>query len=126
SGQSKVVNVDATGAADWKQRILSAGFRFHNGGSPVYIDALYVLTHAEESIGTTNPSVDVLTASQKIDDRGFAFAFGFAPRIAGPIALDFELEYSFMLRQSSNDAGRQVPNLGGLYYGGGILFYFNN
>ena len=126
TGQSKLTNSDATGFADWQQRILLAGFRVHPSGSVIYFDATYVFNHAEESIGTQNPVVDVLTASQKMDDNGFAFALGLAPRLAGPLALTFDVEYSFMLRKSSNDSGRRVPNLGGFYYGGGLSFYFNN
>jgi len=126
TGQSKLQNIDAQGKADWKQTILGAGFRLHPQGSSFYFDALYLFTHAEETIGTENPPVDFLAASQKLDDNGFAFAFGLAPKLVSPIALDFEIEYSFMLRKPVNDNGRRVPNLGGLYYSAGISFYFNN
>lgn len=126
SGHSKLTNVDATGMAEWKQRILSTGFRLHSSSSAIYIDAMYIFNHAEESIATENPRVDVLTADQKIDNNGVAFAIGLAPKIIGPLALDINVEYSVMLRNPTNDAGRQIPNLGGLYYGGGISFYFNN
>lgn len=126
TGQSKLQNIDAIGTAEWKQRILSAGFRYHPQGAALYIDALYVFNHAEESIGTVNPPVDFLSASQKLDDNGFAFALGAAPQIISPLALDLEVEYSFMLRKPVNDSGRRIPNLGGLYYSAGISFYFNN
>lgn len=126
SGSSKLTNVDATGTAQWKQRILSAGFRLRSGDSAFYIDATYLFNHAEESIATENPAVDVLSATQKINNNGVAFALGLAPRIAGPLALDFNVEYSVMLQNPLNDAGRQIPNLGGLYYGAGVIFYFNN
>ena len=126
SGSSKLTNVDATGTAQWKQRILSAGFRLHSEDSAFYIDAMYLFNHAEESIGTLNPAVDALSATQKIDNNGVSFAVGLAPRIAGPLALDFSVEYSVMLQNPLNDAGRQIPNLGGLYYGAGVSFYFNN
>jgi len=126
SGSSKLTNVDATGTAQWKQRILSAGIRLQSDNSAFYIDATYLFNHAEESIATLNPAVDVLSTTQKIDNNGVAFALGLAPRIAGPIALDFNVEYSVMLRNPVNDAGRQTPNIGGLYYGGGLIFYFNN
>lgn len=126
TGQSKLQNIDATGKADWKQTILGAGFRYHPHGSSLYIDALYVFNHAEETIGTENPPVDFLAASQKLDDNGFAFALGIAPKLISPIALDLEVEYSFMLRKPVNDSGRRVPNLGGLYYSAGLSFYFNN
>ena len=126
SGSSKLTNVDATGTAQWKQHILSAGFRIGGEGSAFYLDATYLFNHAEESIATINPAVDVLSKTQKIDNNGIALALGLAPKIAGPLALDFNVEYSVMLRNPVNDAGRQTPNIGGLYYGGGLIFYFNN
>lgn len=126
SGSSKLTNVDATGTAEWKQQILSAGFRLRSNDSAFYIDAMYLINHAEESIGTVNPAVDVLSATQKIDNNGLSFAVGLAPKIAGPLALDFSVEYSVMLQNPLNDAGRQIPDLGGLYYGAGVCFYFNN
>lgn len=75
-------NIDAIGTAEWRQRILSAGFRYHPQGAALTIDALYVFNHAEESIGTVNPPVDFLSATQKLDDNGFAFAVGAAPQNA--------------------------------------------
>jgi hypothetical protein len=126
NGNSKLTNVDATGTAQWKQRILSAGFRLRSEDSAFYIDAMYLFNHAEESIATINPALAVLSATQKIDNNGLAFAVGLAPRIAGPLALDFNVEYSVMLQNPLNDAGRQIPNLGGLYYGAGLSFYFGN
>ncbi len=126
TGQSQLQNIDAEGKADWSQRILGAGFRCHPQGSSFYFDVLYLFNHAEETIGTENPPVDFLAASQKLDDNGFAFALGLAPKLVSPIALDLEVEYSFMLRKPVNDSGRRVPNLGGLYYSAGLCFYFNN
>ena len=126
SGHSTLTNVDAVGKADWKQRIISAGFRLQSHESAVYIDMMYVFNHAEETISTQNPSVDVLATSQKIDNNGLSFAVGLAPRIIGPLCLDLNVEYSRMLRNPTNNAGREIPNLGALYYGGGISFYFNN
>ena len=126
TGQSTLKNIATEGTANWKQTILEAGFRFHPNGASLYVDALYVFNHAEETIGTENPSVDFLAAHQKLDDNGFAFALGLAPKIVSPLALDLELEYSFMLRKPVNDNGRRVPNLGGLYYSAGLSFYFTN
>lgn len=70
--------------------------------------------------------MDFLAASQKLDDNGFASALCVAPKLVSPIALNLEVEYSFMLRKPVNDSGRRVPNLGGLYYSAGLSFYFNN
>ena len=126
TGQSKLQNIDAEGMADWKQTIICGGVRCHPQGSSFYFDALYVFNHAEETIGTQNPPVDFLAASQKLDDNGFAFALGVAPKVVSPLALNLEIEYSFMLRKSENDSGRKIPNLGGLYYSAGLSFYFNN
>jgi len=85
-----------------------------------------VFNHAEETIGIENSPVDFLAASQKLDDNGFASALCVAPKLVSPIALNLEVEYSFMLRKPVNDSGRRVPNLGGLYYSAGLSFYFNN
>ncbi|HTX18829.1 MAG TPA: hypothetical protein VMG34_09220 [Bacteroidota bacterium] len=126
SGQSQLTNVTATGVADWKQRILCAGFRMGGGKTPLYFDATYVLNHAEESISTLNPTVDILSATQKIDAKGVAFALGLCPRLAGPLTIDLSVEYSFMIQSPLNSAGRQIPNIGGWYYGGGFSFYFHN
>jgi len=126
SGQSKLSNVAATGVADWKQRILCLGMRAGGQQTGIYFDATYVMNHAEESISTLNPAVDVLSATQKVDATGGAFAVGFAPRLAGPLSLDLSVEYSFMLQKPLNSAGREIPDIGGWYYGGGISFYFHN
>jgi hypothetical protein len=126
SGQSTLSNIAATGSAEWKQNILLTGLRFGPGGSALYLDALYVFNHAEESIGTVNPSVDALSASQKIDENGFAFALGLAPKIAGPLDLDFEAEYSVMTQKPTLNNGSGAPNVGGVYFSAGISFYFNN
>jgi len=126
TGQSTLTNIAATGSADWKQSILLTGFRLGPGGSALYFDALYVFNHAEESIATENPTVEVLSASQKINQNGFAFAVGLAPKIAGPLDLDFEAEYSFMTQKSTIENGSNAPNLGGVYLSAGISFYFNN
>src|SRR3990172_6819030 len=49
TGESKLQNIDATGTAEWKQTIMSAGFRYHPQGGTLYMDALYVFNQAEES-----------------------------------------------------------------------------
>ena len=126
TGQSTLSNIDATGSADWKQNILLTGLRFGPGASAIYFDALYVFNHAEETIATENPAVDALSASQKIDENGFAVALGLAPKIAGPLDLDFEVEYSVMTQKPTLSNGSSAPNLGGVYFSAGISFYFNN
>jgi len=126
SGQSTLTNIAATGSAQWKQNILLTGLRFGPGGSAVYLDALYVMNHVEETIGTVNPAVDALSATQKIDQKGFAFAFGLSPKIAGPLDLDLEVEYSAKLQKTTLQNGQDAPNLGGVYLSAGISFYFNN
>lgn len=126
SGQSKLKNLDATGKADWKQSILSAGFRYHPSGSALYLEALYVMSQVKESIGTENPQVDVLSAGEELKDKGFAFSLGLAPKLLGPLSVNAEVEYSFMLREPHNRYDRRIPNIGGLYYGGGISLYFSN
>lgn len=126
TGQSTLSNIDATGSADWKQSILLTGLRFGPGASAIYFDALYVFNHAEETIATENPAVDALSASQKIDENGFAVALGLAPKIAGPLDLDFEVEYSVMTQKPTLSNGSSAPNLGGVYFSAGISFYFNN
>ncbi len=125
TGQSTLTNIAATGSADWKQSILLTGLRFGPGGSALYFDALYVFNHAEENIATENPTVDALSANQKIDEKGFALALGLAPKIAGPLDLDFEAEYSSMTNKPTLNNGSSAPNLGGVYYSAGISFYFN-
>ncbi|MGA9406789.1 MAG: hypothetical protein WBW71_06610 [Bacteroidota bacterium] len=126
TGQSTLTNIAATGSADWKQSILLTGLRFGPGGSALYFDALYVFNHAEENIATENPTVDALSTSQTINQNGFAFAAGLAPKIAGPLDLDFEVEYSFMSQKSTIANGSTAPDLGGMYYSAGISFYFSN
>ncbi|HTY11882.1 MAG TPA: hypothetical protein VMF88_12510 [Bacteroidota bacterium] len=126
SGQSLVSNIAATGSAQWKQTILLTGLRFGPGNSAFYLDALYVFNHAQETIGTVNPAIDVLAASQKVDDNGYAFAVGLSPKIADPLAINFEAEYSVMARKATLADGNTVPNLGGLYLSAGISFYFHN
>jgi hypothetical protein len=126
TGQSTLSNNDVTGSAEWKQSILLTGLRFGPGGSALYFDALYVFNQAEESIAAVNPSVDALSTSQKIDENGFAFALGLAPKIAGPLDLDLEVEYSVMTQKPTLNNGSGAPNLGGLYFSAGISFYFNN
>jgi hypothetical protein len=126
TGQSTLSNITATGSAEWKQNILLTGLRFGPGGSAIYFDALYVFNHAEESIATENPTVDALSASQKIDENGFAVALGLAPKIAGPLDLDFEVEYSVMTQKPTLNNGSSAPNVGGIYFSAGISFYFNN
>ena len=126
SGKSELKNLTATGRAEWKQTLFLAGFRLHPEGHSFYFDAMYVITEAEESISTEDPVVDVLASSEKLKDKGFAFTLGLAPRIVGPLALNLEVEYSFMLREAWNRNGDKIPNLGGLYYSAGLSFYFNN
>jgi hypothetical protein len=126
SGQSTVTNSTATGSAEWKQNILLTGLRFGPGSSAVYLDALYVFNHVEEKIGTINPVVDALSADQKIDQNGFAFAVGLSPKLAGPLDLDLEVEYSAKIQKTSLANGTDAPNLGGLYLSAGLSFYFNN
>lgn len=124
SGQSKLTNIDATGTAQWNQKILLAGLRVHPGGSALYLDVLYLFNHAEETIGTVNPSVNALSASQTIDNNGFALGLGLTPKIAGPIDLDMEVEYSATPQKLTNNNTETIPNLGGIYFGGGLIFYF--
>ncbi len=126
SGNSELKNLTATGKADWKQTLLLGGFRLHPGGSAFYFDGMYVINEAEESISTEDPVVEVLASSEKLKDHGFAFTLGLAPRLVGPLALNMELEYSFMLREARNRNGDKIPNLGGLYYSAGLSLYFNN
>ena len=126
TGQSALNNIDATGTAEWKQSILLTGLRFGPGGSTIYLDALYAFNHAEESIATVNPTVDALSASQKIDENGFAVGLGLSPKIAEPLDLDFEAEYSLMTQKPTLTNGSGAPNVGGIYLSAGISFYFNN
>lgn len=126
SGKSELKNLTATGNAEWKQTLLMGGFRLQPEGHAFYFDGMFVMTEAEESISTVDPVVDVLASTEKLKDKGFAFAMGLAPRLAGPLALNLEIEYSFMLRDSFNQDGRRIPNIGGLYYSAGLSFYFNN
>jgi hypothetical protein len=126
SGASTVTNIAATGSAEWKQRMLLTGLRFGPGGSAIYLDALYVFNHAEESIGTVNPAVDALSGEQKIDQNGIAFALGLSPRLAGPLDLNLEAEYSVKIQKSTLQNGQDAPNLGGLYLSAGLSFYFSN
>ena len=123
TGRSQLSNLDALGTADWKQTIITAGFRYHPGGGAFYLDVLFAYTHAEERIGTETPPVDVLSASEKLDDRGFGFALGISPKLFDPVAFNFEVEYTSMFRSTQNSAGRKIPNLGGFCYTAGISFY---
>ncbi len=125
SGDQGGSNAAATASAEWKQRMLSTGLRFGPGGSAIYLDALYVFNHVEESIGTMDPTANALTGNQKIDQNGIAFALGLSPRLAGPLDLNLEAEYSFKIRTSTLQNGLDAPDLGGLYLSAGLSFYLN-
>ena len=77
---------------------------------------------AEETIATENPIVAELEAQEKTENRGIGFGVGVAVKIAGPLKIFLEAEYSIMTRVGRNQYGRANPELGGFCLSGGIQF----
>jgi hypothetical protein len=120
SGNSKVSNITVKTSAEWKEELGAIGLRQYADQVPFYIDAVYILLRADESI-TTIPRDPKLTASSKIQDHGFGLAIGFAPQIIGPLGIDIECEWNYMFQENKDN----LPNLGGLFISGGIHLILN-
>lgn len=121
-GKSVVANIAVAGKADWKQKFYSAGLRLHADDHPIYAEVLYVFTRAEEVITTKDPVVEELTAKEITENKGVGFTVGIALKIAGPIGIFVEGEYSMMLKKGRNQYGRANPELGGICASAGIQF----
>lgn len=121
-GTSKTENIIVTGKAEWKQRFYAAGLRFHGDDHPIYVDLLYVVTRAEESITTIDPVVENLTSTYAAENKGAGVAVGILFNIIGPIGIHVEGEYTLMTRKGRNALGRVNPELGGACASAGVNF----
>jgi hypothetical protein len=124
-GKSEVTNVQIEGTAEWTQTMILGGFRYFPGGSSLFIDAMFFKTTVNEKISTRDPVVSELTGSETIKHTGLAGTLGFSPRLADPLCLHLEIDYSFTFDELKTKSGRSVPNLGGFSYSGGLSIIVN-
>jgi len=125
SGNSKVQNITITTNAEWREEILAVGFRACAESSPFYYDLLYITMKANETITTISPKIPELTASNAIQEHGIGFAVGFAPPLIGPLGIFLECEWDYMFPNDMNNAGVEIPGLGGLFTSCGFHFTIN-
>lgn len=120
TGKSKVVNIKITTTASWNQDVVSIGLRKCAPHDPVYYDLLYLITKANESIGTINPVMPTLASTYSIKDSGIAFAVGYNPELFGLLGIFLEVQWNYMFREEKNEMGNSIPNLGGFFITGGL------
>jgi hypothetical protein len=120
TGKSKVVNIQITTQAEWKEDILAVGIRKYLDTSHIYFDLNYLIMKADENISTSKPVLSELASSHSIQDHGIALGAGYAPEIIGPLGIFLEMQWNYMFQEDKNSQEKTIPNLGGLFVSAGI------